>query len=884
MFLGWYSEGSDERFQFGQEVAVNSDETIRIDGRFKGAVYVSFVNDGENPEKDKIIKVKELVPGEKTDGKRVPVVVMQTGYVFKHWSLTRNGPPFDFNQPINENTVLYSVLGQPWTVSFDSDGGFVIPPEYVDHGGRLGELEIPTRVGYTFNRWVDENGNTFNMSTPITSDRKLKAIWTPNRTTRYRVVYMQENKEGPNEDWNYYVKETVLRTGATGSIAVYTDKTGHAGYEGFELDAAKTKATEVTIDEAGNTIRRVYYKRKRYTLHFKSYYNPLGRDLHTVQNIKFGQNTSAAWSTIPPSYSSYTWYISRYGTISYSIPPDMPIGDLTVYGRQDGYYPYIIFFKERINGVNTNQDIRPQFNFSGSRGIYLTQEDYISVPGFTTFSNPNDGSQNSIPGHSSGANIFNIYYVRNKYSITFHTNDGTDGRTIADIPYESDISDKAPSEYVIGETKKKINGLEHTFTGWYEDIETVGNIYSFEGRTMPSENMILYAGWEPSTHTLTVYNTIDDNGEHVEFGNIEHNGHLEDIEPLLTADRPEGANVGDFLGWYWFQRDEHFVKFNFNTPALENLELYPVWRNINFHLSYDLNGGTPQDGLIDNNSYLAYTHAVVKETEGIDSPSDDEIFLGWTDKRNSKWYHANDLVYMDRKNIELEAQWGPKLDTADITYNPNGGNGEARKLTLPNNSTHRVQDDAFDSSNIYSRPGYELVGWNTSEDGTGQAFQKGEDIVVDNTGNNTLYAQWESTARVNIVLTKKWEIVTQSDKFDFTVQLYRDGEPDGEPVKINKSQSSHTWADRPREKKMGADFQDHVYTVKELNVPEGYRAYIGKPILSEDGETINIEVTNFKRSFLPGTGGKGTGLFHYVAVTFILIGIVIGIKKLNIRL
>ncbi len=99
MFLGWYSEGSDERFQFGQEVAVNSDETIRIDGRFKGAVYVSFVNDGENPEKDKIIKVKELVPGEKTDGKRVPVVVMQTGYVFKHWSLTRNGPPFDFNQP-----------------------------------------------------------------------------------------------------------------------------------------------------------------------------------------------------------------------------------------------------------------------------------------------------------------------------------------------------------------------------------------------------------------------------------------------------------------------------------------------------------------------------------------------------------------------------------------------------------------------------------------------------------------------------------------------------------------------------------------------------------------------------------------------------------------
>ena len=85
--------------------------------------------------------------------------------------------------------------------------------------------------------------------------------------------------------------------------------------------------------------------------------------------------------------------------------------------------------------------------------------------------------------------------------------------------------------------------------------------------------------------------------------------------------------------------------------------------------------------------------------------------------------------------------------------------------------------------------------WNRS------SLQKGEDIVVDNTGNNTLYAQWESTARVNIVLTKKWEIVTQSDKFDFTVQLYRDGEPDGEPVKINKSQSSHTWADRPREKR-----------------------------------------------------------------------------------
>ena len=43
--------------------------------------------------------------------------------------------------------------------------------------------------------------------------------------------------------------------------------------------------------------------------------------------------------------------------------------------------------------------------------------------------------------------------------------------------------------------------------------------------------------------------------------------------------------------------------------------------------------------------------------------------------------------------------------------------------------------------NMFTRPGYVFTGWNTSADGTGTAYNKDDELLMDK--SQVLYAQWE---------------------------------------------------------------------------------------------------------------------------------------------
>lgn len=75
-----------------------------------------------------------------------------------------------------------------------------------------------------------------------------------------------------------------------------------------------------------------------------------------------------------------------------------------------------------------------------------------------------------------------------------------------------------------------------------------------------------------------------------------------------------------------------------------------------------------------------------------------------------------------------------------IRYNPNGGDGDAfRKAGDP--GTQATTPEAA----TFLRKGYAFAGWNTKADGTGVAYQAGENIQYPAEGQTlTLYAQWEA--------------------------------------------------------------------------------------------------------------------------------------------
>ena len=75
-----------------------------------------------------------------------------------------------------------------------------------------------------------------------------------------------------------------------------------------------------------------------------------------------------------------------------------------------------------------------------------------------------------------------------------------------------------------------------------------------------------------------------------------------------------------------------------------------------------------------------------------------------------------------------------------IRYDPNGGDGDAfRKAGDP--GTQATTPEAA----TFLRKGYAFAGWNTKADGTGVAYQAGENIQYPAEGQTlTLYAQWEA--------------------------------------------------------------------------------------------------------------------------------------------
>ena len=69
-----------------------------------------------------------------------------------------------------------------------------------------------------------------------------------------------------------------------------------------------------------------------------------------------------------------------------------------------------------------------------------------------------------------------------------------------------------------------------------------------------------------------------------------------------------------------------------------------------------------------------------------------------------------------------------------LRYDPNGGTGAIADQTVG------VGVNAYTATDGYTLAGHRLAGWNTKSDGTGDAYEPGEEIAIDRP--TTLYAQW----------------------------------------------------------------------------------------------------------------------------------------------
>ncbi len=159
VFEGWFDEKGNK--VNGGEITKVSGATVNVYAQFKAVSYVYFMgNDGET--------VMHTAQGAKGDAVTEDVIstaeakvslTLNANQSVQGWSNTNGGDPLDSNSiKFTEGTLkLFPVVKGGYWVTFDSNGGSYIAPQFVIDDQTLGLLKIkPKRAGYDFDGWYQD--------------------------------------------------------------------------------------------------------------------------------------------------------------------------------------------------------------------------------------------------------------------------------------------------------------------------------------------------------------------------------------------------------------------------------------------------------------------------------------------------------------------------------------------------------------------------------------------------------------------------------------------------------------------------------------------------------------------------------------------------------
>ena len=733
-FTGW-----DPAVTFGTVGEITETKTITVTAKIEKVYYIFFKDNT-----GRVVATKEC-----TDGQTVsdftdvtfPVGPDEsiTGWYFDEAAQTEKADSVTIN---GQNVTLYAKVEKGYWITFDANGGsYTAPVFYANGTAAAAPVTNPTLPGYSFDGWYLDKDctNPANVS-EITTSTTVYAGWEAANTT-YTVIHWQENAD----DNGYSYKESETKQGASGAQTAATAKS----YLGFTAQTI----TQETIAGDGSTIVNVYYKRNVYDIKFyeEKWSGLFGSDWSEITSkritAKYGANIRDKWP-------GGTWKVSKNGSVAQSNIDVMPLGGANFYERKQGngkaYY-----YLEDLNG----NYVLDHTDTGASTNSTVTKEDRYDITGFTCdiVRSPRDGS------NYNGANF---YYTRNSYNVVYVSN----GQTVntASYKYEADISG-AGNAYK--PTIPPAGKEDYVFDTWYAD-PTGQTEYKFDGKTMPAQNITVYAKWVPPTYTVTLY---DHDGNQVYALTIAKGAKLDESQfPVITLDEGE-----TFLGW----KLKDGTPFNLDTEINRNYELYAhVGSTKGYRVQYeggeDITGAAP----LDDTNYAEGSYADVKLPG--DLAKADKVFLGWAEATDpTKIYQPGDKLPIEAGKavdgvITLYAVWGDKPVQTKLTYNANFGETPAEKVCeLENNATVTILDYGNAELGLPTRPGYEFLGW--SEDPkakeTDKLYKAGDQIIVDETdatAKNILYAIWkQSTVALKITKTVTGNFGDKSKAFQFSMKV-----------------------------------------------------------------------------------------------------------------
>ena len=737
-FLGWYAVDVNDQleaqeFDFSNAYTnYSSRSEVKVMAKFEAVFYVYFMTvDGQ---------VHSTAIANAANGFKVtpPTDYEPKGKKVTGWTV--NGVVFTDGTVVSADTYVYPVTADCCWVTFNTTGGSMVASRSVIQGDTLdlSDVKAPTRAGYSFKGWsTTADGANVVTSIAPTADTTLYAVWEGD-DVKYMVVYWGENAD----DTNYSALATATLTGKVGSTVTLNATTGALPNSVSDSQHFKFSSSDsATIRADGSSVLNVYFSRNSYTLTFRKYtWELFGGNYETVATITAKYNASIfAEFGKPPfntTYNGRAWECTDSSKYNYALQTldRMPGFDATfnLYDKSSNKLKTIYYYVQNVGTtVNSSRWPTSTANFSLYKEVqtyfnYATyDEEYHNIDGFNRYSASVAGFYRNQKDFSN--NTLYLYYMRKSYTLTFNNYGAVSDNT---VEYEAKLD--SYNNYV--PARPEGFSKNAVFMGWYEvepsQITSTTQRFDFTGKTMPADNLTLFAYWVEQPVTLKVQvPTLDytASNDKVAIGTV-----ISGVDVFKDAEAKIAEAGRTVLKWVY----EDGTAVDVNSAIGSDTTVKAVLEGEVYTLTYVT--GTDAS-ITDENRYEYEALAQVKD--GSTLKSSDKVFAYWTDETGNVYYPGSYVTMTGNKT--LTANYVDPSVKVTLTYHSNFDTDQTKTIdAVPNNDKVTVM--AYDATGMTTRPGYEFKGWADTADADTANYPAGSEARLDNVGSNDLYAVWEA--------------------------------------------------------------------------------------------------------------------------------------------
>ena len=684
------------------------------------------------------------------------------GHEFLGWFLKDSDAPWDFSNTVIASATLYAGWrNSSYKVSFEGNGGTFTAngnwtgsySEDVQSGYRVSaKIANPTRDGYTFAGWFDEDGNAWNASTVITGSVTYYAKWDANS---YELTLYANG--GAYADGSNVKVYPASETTPIGNVEIPT-REGYV-FRGWytRADGGERVEFETTSTLDKDTILYAHWTEAVYQVTYQ------GQDFSWAnKNVKYGSTVKAPTSSNydVEGYTITGWYTTRTydeGT-EWNFAEDTVTQNTVLYAKYEAKAFTITFDANGGVGAQYTQS----FAFGESKPLTANQftREGWSFAGWATEKDSGEivyEDQQYTSFDSADSKDITLYAVwtQTKYTVNYI---GADGSIIATKHpvYGGTVTPL--------KTDPVLDGAE--FIGWYYDTDGDGrgdtpwqfatgkiygdlNLYAMFDVRMLNISYTAYDNGSPREDAVVSvpYNTtVTVNPAGGVYGEGTNSATHVIVEDCNIGD-PQRAGF-DFLGWVydadansftaqWEAKQYQVYYYKYNANGGPAYAYSSAAFGIGDVITYNTDGGNYNNTIgpntitvtADNCDKLALTDEVSKE--GYE-------FLGW-------YYNANGV---------FKAQWRE----VDYTVFLKGNGGEVYgrdeySFTVNYGQTYTLPTPVYE--------GYTFTGW---YDSAGSRYDAEVEMEYAWSGNMEFTAHWDQTV-VNVTFMDGGDVIGREEYY-----------------------------------------------------------------------------------------------------------------------